>query len=219
MKKIIVISILVLTVALMAVGPASAQKGKVTINGQVTAIGDGTLTVQSKKGETFVVTVPEGFDLGPIHVGDSVLIKAITGEDGSWLAQSIKQIGPGNAEDDAGENQAEGSKYNSAYCADGKQEKPHPLAAKLAQRYGVDEEWVMSYFCEGYGMGAIMLAIKTSEIEGNAIDPDTFLAERASGKGWGQIWQEQGLIGKDRDGHSPPGLLKKPDNAGPKNKN
>jgi len=216
MKKILVISILVLTVALMTVGTASAQKGKVTINGQVTAIGDGTLTVQSKKGETFVVTVPEGFDLSSIQVGDSVLIKAVAGEDGSWLAQSIKQIGPGSTGDDTGENQAESSKYNSAYCADGKQEKPHPLATKLAERYSVDKEWVMNYFCEGYGMGAIMLAIKTSEIEGNAIDPDTLLAERANGKGWGQIWQEQGLIGKENDGHSPPGLLKKPDNAGPK---
>ena len=219
MKKILAISILVLTVALMAVGPASAQKGKVNINGQVTAIGDGTLAVLSKKGETFVVTVPEGFDLTSIQVGDSVLIKAVAGEDGSWLALSIKQIGPGSAGNDLDESQAEGNKYNSAYCANGRQEKPHPLAAKLAQRYGVDEEWVMDYFCEGYGMGAIMLAIKTSEIEGNAISPDTFLAERATGKGWGQIWQEQGLIGKDRDGHSPPGLLKKPDNAGPKNKN
>lgn len=219
MKKILVISILVFTVALMAVGPASAQKGKVNINGQVTAIGAGTLTVQSKKGGTFVVTVPEGFDLSSIQVGDMVLIKAVAGDGGSWLAQSIKQIGPGSAGNDIGESQAEGSKYNSAYCAAGKQEKPHPLAAKMAQRYGVDEEWVMNYFCEGYGMGAIMLAIKTSEIEGNTINPDTLLAERANGKGWGQIWHEQGLIGKEKDGHSPPGLLKKPDNAGPKNKN
>lgn len=218
MKRILVASILMCMVALLAVGPVAAQKGKVNINGQVTAIDTDTLTIQSNKGETFVVTVPAGFDLSSIQVGDSVLVKAVAGSNGSWLAQSIKQIGPESAGDDTDNEQAESGKYNSAYCADDKQEKTHPLATKMAERYGVDEEWVMDYFCGGYGMGAIMLALKTSELDGINVDPETLLAERANGNGWGQIWQGLGLIGPKDDGHSPPGLLKKPDHAGPKNK-
>jgi len=105
----------------------------------------------------------------------------------------------------------EGSKLNSAYCKDGKQEKPHPLAAKMAKRYDVTEDWVMGYFCNGYGMGAIMLALKTSQIDGIAADPDFLLTERANGVGWGNIWKNIGLIGSEREGHSPPGLLKKPE--------
>jgi len=214
MKKMLVISMLVLILTLLAAGPVFAQKGKVNINGEVTAVGTDTLTILSKKGETFVVTVPEGFDTSSIQAGDSVLVKAVAGEDDSWLAQSIKQIGPKSEGDD----QTESGKYNSAFCADDKQDKPHPLATKLAERYGVDEEWVMEHFCAGHGMGAIMLAIKTSQFDEVDVDPDTLLAERENGNGWGQIWQGHGLIGKEKEGHSPPGWLKRPEHAGPKNK-
>jgi hypothetical protein len=219
MKKILISTIMVLMVALLAVGPASAQKGKININGEVTAVGTNTLTIHSNKGETFVVTVPDGFDLNSIQVGDSVLVKAVAGDGGSWQAQTIKQIGRGISGDgDDDDDQSEGSKGNSAFCADGKQEKPHPLAARMSERYGVTEQWVMDYFCDGYGMGAIMLALKTSELNGVDADAEILLAERANGQGWGQIWQGLGLIGSEKEGHSPPGLLKKPDHAGPKKK-
>lgn len=59
--------------------------------------------------------------------------------------------------------------------------------------------------------GAIMLALKTSQIDGVLVDADTLLVERANGIGWGQIWKDMGLIGCEKNGHSPPGLLKKPD--------
>ena len=109
------------------------------------------------------------------------------------------------------EDREEGSKLNSAYCVEGKQEKTHPLATKLAERYGVTEQWVMGYFCDGYGMGAIMLALKTSQIDGIDATPEALLTERSNGVGWGNIWKSIGLIGSERAGHSPPGLLKKPD--------
>ena len=219
MKRILVTIILVLMFALLAVGPASAKNGKININGEVTAVGTNTLTVLSKKGETFVVTVPDGFAMNTIKVGDSVLVKAVAGDNDSWLAQSIKQIGPKNAGDDTDDEQDDGSKENSAYCSDEKQGKPHPLATKLSERYGVDEGWIMRHFCAGHGMGAIMLALKTSEIDGVDLDADSLLAERENGSGWGQIWQDQGLIGNEKEGHSPPGQLKKPDHAkGPKDK-
>ena len=142
---------------------------------------------------------------------------------GAWLAISIKQVGGGNDKgnnDDKDKNKEknEGFKDNSAFCAEGKQEKPHPLAPKMAERFGVTEEMVMGYFCEGYSMGAIMLAIKTRQLEGMTDTPGDLLASRAAGNGWGQIWKELGLIGNEKEGHSPPGLLKRPDHAGPKDK-
>jgi len=221
MKKILLTIILVLMLSLLAVGSASAKNDKVNIKGEVidTDITAGTLTIQSNKGSTFVVTVPEGFDLTSIQVGDTVLVKGRAGDDGPIVAESIKRVGKGSqSNNDENEDQAEGGKDNSAYCADGKQEKPHPLAAKMADRYRVTEQWVMDHFCDGYGMGAIMLALKTSQIEGLGAGPETLLTERANGNGWGQIWQELGLIGNEKNGYSPPGLLKKPDHAGPKNK-
>ena len=229
MKRILVATVLVLVISLLAVGPVAAQKGKLNIKGEVKAVTASTLTILSNKGETFTVTVLEGFDTSTIHEGDSVLVKAVAADGGGWLAQSIKLVGNNNGNDDkndADENEdedengneiepdnddAEGSKDNGAYCADGKQEKPHPLAARLAERYGVTEDWVMDHFCDGYGMGAIMLALKTSQIEGVDTDPDTLLSGRANGVGWGNLWKDLRLIGNEKDGHSPPGLLKKPD--------
>jgi hypothetical protein len=62
-----------------------------------------------------------------------------------------------------------------------------------------------------------MLAIKTSQLEGATASVDELLTSRADGNGWGQIWKGLGLIGSEKDGNSPPGLLHRPDHAGPKN--
>lgn len=236
MKKSFVATILVIMLALLAVGPASAQKGKINIKGEVTDMRGGTLTVESNKGETYVFTVPDGIDVSSIQVGDSVVVKASAGEGGAWFAESIKQVGggSGNGNDDKNEvenengnkgnekdkkEKPEGFKDNIAFCAEHKQVKLHPLAPKIAERYGVTEEMVMGYFCEGYSIGAIMLAIKTSQLasqlEGVTANPGDLLANRAAGNAWGQIWKGLGLIGSEKDGHSPPGLLKKPDHADP----
>lgn len=219
MKRILLTTILMLMLSLLVVYPAAAKTDKINIKGTVTEIGAGTITVLSNKGITYLIIAPDGFELNSAQIGDSVLIKGRIGEDGSIIADSIKLLGKGNDGDDQDEDMAAGGKENSAYCAEGKQEKPHPLAARLAERYGVTEQWVMDYFCEGYGMGQIMLALKTSEIEGIVTDPESLLAERANGIGWGNIWKGLGLIGNEKDIDSPPGLLKKPeDHPGNKNK-
>jgi hypothetical protein len=59
-----------------------------------------------------------------------------------------------------------------------------------------------------------MLALKTSQLDGS--DAGELLEMRAEGKGWGKIWLEKGLIGSEKDGFSPAGLLKRPEHAGPK---
>ena len=218
MKRILLVTVLVLMLSLLMVGPVSAKNDKINIKGEVTEIGVGMITVLSNKGVTYEIAVPDGFDLTTVQVGVSVLVKGRISENGSVVAESIKLLGKGNGVDNDDGDQPDGGKGNSAYCADGKQEKPHPLAARMAERYGVTDDWIMEYFCDGYGMGQIMLALKTGEIEGVGTDPGTLLEERANGVGWGVIWQGLGLIGNESEGHSPPGLLKKPDHAGPKNK-
>ena len=63
MKKLLIATILVLMLSLLLVGSASAKNDKINIKGEVTDVGDGTITVLSNKGVTYVVTVPDGFDL------------------------------------------------------------------------------------------------------------------------------------------------------------
>jgi len=218
MKTKLTISILVILVALLAAVPALAIPDKGAVKGKVTAVdpGGGTVTIETKKGEFVTVVIPQEFDITLVEVDDWVLVKGVTGQDKSIEAEWLKQIGKGQDKDDD-DDKAEGSKENSAFCSDGKQDKPHPLADKIEERFDVPEEgWVMDYFCAGYGMGAIMLALKTSELDG--ADPGEFLEDRAQGQGWGQIWKDKGLIGSEKEGHSPPGLLNRPDHAGPKDK-
>ncbi len=213
MKKTLIVTIFVFLVASFATGTTFAKKNKLNIKGEVISIGGGTLIIKANKGETFEITIPEELNVSDIQAGDSVLVKANAAEDGSWVVALIKKVGPGSKGDE--EEKPEGFQTNSAFCAEGKQEKPHPLAPKIAARYGVPEGWVMEKFCLGYSIGAIMLAVKTSQMEGMTTTPDDLLDSRASGTGWGLIWKDLGLIGSEKNGHSPPGQLKKPDHAGP----
>lgn len=215
MKKTLIATILVLIIAVTAVGPAFAQKGKLNIKGEVKAIEGGMLTVEASKGGAYVITIPEGMDVNGINIGDSVLVKATVGEGDTWVAVSIKKVGKGSEEDEDEGEKPEGFQENSAFCAEGKQDRPHPLAPKMAERYGVSEDWVMEKFCEGYSIGAIMLAIKTSQMEGVTVTPEDLLAGRKAGNGWGLIWKDLKLIGNEKSGFSPPGLLKKTNQTGP----
>ena len=213
MKKIYPIAILVILITLVAAVPALAIPGKGAIKGEVVAVGpgEGRVTLETRRAEFVVVNLPLDFDV-EIAVGDWVLVKGTAGEDGSIDAEWVKPIGKGKGK--GNEEKAEGKKDNSAFCDENKKDKPHPLAEKIGERFGVGEDWVMGYFCDGYGMGAIMLAVKTGQLDGS--DAEDLLEQRAEGQGWGQIWKEKGLIGSEKQGFSPPGHLKRPDNAGHK---
>ena len=213
MKSILKLVILVTIIALMFALPAAAMKSD-NLKGEVTSIDkpNGTLAVLSNKGETIIVRTPDGFDFSDMEIGDSVLVRGELLEDGSLEAKVIKVLGSGDDDGDDEpedeEDEGEGSRAdNSAFCAEDKQEKSHPVAVAIAETYGVTEEDVMSYFCDGYGYGAIMLAFQTMDLEGT--DVATLLARRTAGQGWGQIWKELGLIGKDKQGKIPPGQLKR----------
>lgn len=210
MKKLI-FAALVALIALSLAAPALAAPGNKVIKGEVTIIGAATFTVLSNKGETIEVIPPAGFDLAALKVGDAVMVKGRVQADGKLAAEWVKM--PGMSTDDD-MDKPEGEKDTSAYCS-GAQPKPHPVAAKLAEKYGVTVEWIMGYFCQGMGMGQIMLALRTAQVTGG--DPDALLAQRGEGKGWGEIWKESKLIGSEKSIQTPPGWLKK-DKAKDKNK-
>jgi hypothetical protein len=75
------------------------------------------------------------------------------------------------------------------------QADPHPVAERLAESYEVPYEDIMTWFCDGnYGMGEIMLALKTGEkMDVPAAD---LLERKTELGGWGKVWQELGLIGR-----------------------
>lgn len=213
MKKTLLSLLLVIVVLLVPAGSVTAQKSKLNIKGEVTAISGDILTIESNTGDTIEIVAPADFDLDTVAVGDSILIKAVAGENGDWIAKRLKVLG--NDEEDDGPENAGGFQENSAYCADEKKTDSHPLAGKIAERFGVSEETVMTYYCQGFSMGEIMLAIKTSQMEGVSASFGEILANRADGNAWGRIWQDLGLIGSEKNGNSPPGLLNKPDKIKP----
>jgi hypothetical protein len=96
-----------------------------------------------------------------------------------------------------------------ARCVDS---NPHPVALRLAGRYGESPERVMAWFCEGYGFGDIMQALSMRKEAGE--DAGTLLALRAELGGWSLVWQELGLMGPRRDlPAEPPDLVGPPDDT------
>jgi hypothetical protein len=214
MKKSIIFSSFIIFSTLLLASPALAVPGKGAVKGEVTGFDSETLTIETQNGETVVVAVPESDDLSVVEVGDWVLVKGSTDGDGVIEADWFKLIAKGRGKGKSDGDQPEGKKENSAFCAEGKQVRNHPLAARIGEHFDVSEEFVMGYFCDGYSMGAIMLALKTRDLDGS--DPGEVLKNRADGFGWGQIWQEKGLIGSEREGDSPYGQLKKLEKTGKK---
>lgn len=206
MKKTLTSLMLVLLMALMTFSSVAAQKDKLNVKGEVVSFEGNILTVMSNKGETVEIVIPEGFAIPELAPGDSVLVKATAGAEGEWIAGTVKVVGQQNTEQEQETNEY---RFTNAYCVDGMKETNHPLAAKIAERYGVSEDMVMTYFCQGYSIGEIMLAIKTSQMEGVEMTPEEILANLETNDAWGLLWQDMGLIGWEKEGKSPPGQLKK----------
>jgi len=189
----------VLAASVVIEAPDEDDPTDVEFTGTVTSIDleAGTFTVETEEGEIYTVVSPEDFDLTSLQVGDEVEVKGTLDEDGTVLAVSVK-IEVAIDDDEI-----------NYFCQPGTEEQ-HPVAAAIAETYGVEEEQVLAWFCEdGFGFGQIMLALQTSQASGS--DPGELLARRSAGEGWGQIWIDMELIGRESDAH-PPG---RPEDAGP----
>ena len=83
----------------------------------------------------------------------------------------------------------------------------HPVIDAIALEYELSYDDIAIWFCEGYGLGEIELALRISGATGD--DLATILAMRDDGTGWGKIMQALDLIGG-------PQLQGPPDDAGPR---
>ena len=207
MKKILTMVILAVLLAGFVILPAAAKSP--VLKGEVTALDAVSLTILTRRGESVVITPPVDFDLTSLVIGDTVLARGQYQENGTFVAELLFKIDLDTEEEPGeGEEAAEGGKAgNAAFCDPEKQQVPHPMATRLAEKYAVTPDWVMGYYCDGYSIGAIFLALKTGEL--TSVSVDDLLADRAGGKSWGAIWQELKMIGKEKDAFSPPGQLKK----------
>jgi hypothetical protein len=200
MKKLLIIIIVSLIATVLAVGPAaaSAHAGTIYIKGEVVSVVDGTLIVKFNQNE-FVVTVPHVLDIGIIKTGDTVLITGRFAGSGLIEADFLSLAVAGN-----NDGLPEGSKDNTAYCE--ANAEPHPLVASLAERHDVSQDEVSQYFCNGFSIEAIMMALMTSEIDEVDVEWSDMLALLADGYSWDQIWEITGIYDNDEDGQSFAGL-------------
>lgn len=208
MKKVSFVFVTAILLSITAFSIATGQSRMGNVKGQVKAFDaeTGQINLQTWKGEEVVIQAPEDFDFTSIEQGTYLHAKGRTNEEGIIVADWIKES-KGRGDDD------ERGKANNAYCA-GRKDKPHPLAAGIEEIYGYPPEETMAYFCKGFGFGQIMLALQTKEMKG--IEVSDLLDKRKAGMGWGQIWKEYDLVGEPGEASSPPGHLKRPEHAGPK---
>lgn len=179
---------------------------KVKFCGELTEVGDGFLTVTIDEEREFTVLLPEDFDYDTLTDVTEVCVSGELNEEGEVEAVIVK---PADDDDDEDEDAKTGF-----YCI--QSEVQHPFGARLAERYGVDYEAIQEWFCDGLGWGQIMLALHTAELKGDDVDFSTYLERRQEGEGWGRIWKDLKLIGKDKEDFSPADKDKngKPDKPG-----
>ncbi len=195
------------------------EEGTVILVGE---IDDGSFQLTVGVGDSdsviYTVSVPDDFEFEDIQVDDEfeLHIKYNKGLE-EWMLYKLEE------EEQEREREREEDGY---FCSEDTEEK-HPVAAAIADTYGSDYETVIGMFCAGEGeegsartgFGNIMLAFHTADETGE--DVNDILGMKEDGTGWGQIWQEMGLIGKDREEKpDKPGKPEdvgngKPDDVGP----
>lgn len=118
-----------------------------------------------------------------------------------------------DAVDPAGEQEQTRDRDRDGWCLEGT-EAVHTVADDIATMYGYEYTEVIGWFCDGAGLGEIMLAINISQETG--IPVADLLARQDDGEGWGQIMQDYDLIGGPSDRSGNEGVeTGKPDDAGP----
>lgn len=150
-------------------------------------------------GEGDPIEVPFGKNFDPenfkIEIGDEVVIKTCA-EDGDMVITELKI-----QERLRDRVQTQDGTLESNFCA--VEEVVHPVAAKVADTYGILYEDMEAYLCgeTHVPLGQIMLALATADLM-EGVDFTEFLDGFENIK-WGQIWQELDLKGKPGHGTTP----------------
>jgi hypothetical protein len=130
--------------------------------------------------------------LGKAESRDAAALAALVDQSFSAHAARLARIYQDITVNEGDDTAAEGDE--PARCAES---GPHPVAVRLAGRYGESPERVMAWFCEGYGFGDFVQALSMRKETGE--DAGTLLALRAELGRWSLVWQELGLIGPRKD--------------------
>ena len=205
MKKSLVITFLVTALLALSFSLVMAKTEKVNLEGEITAVDEATptITVTTADSEDFTIYFSPEYDFTftQADIGSFVHVKAEYQEDGTLLALWVKPVDESEEDDD--------DKAESAYCS-GEKETAHPAIIVLASRFEKEVDDLMGYFCEGFGVGQIYLALQTEKVTGE--DYESLLALRKDGQGWGEIWKDLDHNGKPKDDDkTPPGQDKDKD--------
>ena len=167
-------------------GAAQAQEAQVQLTGEITAItpaeGGYTLTILDEQGDTSDVFIPadisivvEGEVLTPadLEVGWTVTVTVTQQEDGTSCVTGITV-------DDEDDETSEGWLY--------------PVAARLAEYFGVDYDEIMAYYDSGVGFGLLARAYFLADLLGEeGFTVEDILAMKESGEGPGYFFHEYGF--------------------------
>ena len=192
------LTLLLVLLLVVSVVPVAAQEDEeIEFTGQIVAIDEnaGTIDVgvEDEDGNvvTYTVLMPVDFDWESIEVGDTVEVEAVIDEDGNFVATKV--VNETEEEEEEEEEEGEGPYFCRPDAAFN-----HPVGERLADIYGVEYEQVMAWKCEGHhGFGQIVHALRIAASGDEAVQ---FLDRRVAGEGWGQIWQDLGLVGRPDDG-------------------
>jgi hypothetical protein len=193
MKKVFSITILVIALLAMSFSLVMAKNEKVNLEGEITAVDEvtPTITVTTADSEDFIIHFSPDYEFTftQADLGTFVHVKAEYQEDGPLLALWVKPVEEGDDEDEDGKDE-------SAYCS-GEKETAHPVIIVLANQFDKEVNELMGYFCDGFGIGQIYLALQTEKVTGE--EYGSLLALREEGQGWGEIWKDLGYQGKPKD--------------------
>jgi len=142
-------------------------------------------------GMLYTVLPPAGFDLTTLMVGDTVEVVGTIDATGLVTATSIVLVT---------EEEVEYQK-SGFYCEN--PDATHPVVQKIAEKNSVPYEEVLAFFCGTdeighHGLGEIMLAYTTAASLGDGTTAADILQMREEIGGWGKVWKELGLKGKDK---------------------
>ncbi len=202
--------LLALLMTLLTTGSAFASEGtEIEVVGTVVAIYPDIFTIEIEvESEGIIVLYPvqvgQNFNFDTVVLGDLIEAKGTLNEDGVLVLTELKI--QERARDRV---KTQDGELDSYFCTT--EDKFHPVGMKIADTYGVDYSLVEGYLCgeDSIPLGQIMLALQTAAITGG--DYTEYL-DGFEGISWGQIWQEEGVIGKPDKG-TPPGQLKKQDST------
>ena len=197
---------LAILLAVLTTGAAFASEGdQIDVTGYITELNpvDSTITVDVDGDpltleDVYIVLVGDNFNFDNHLLGDLITIQGTVDEDDVIVLTELKIM-----ERVKDQTKLQDGELESYYCTT--EDQFHPVAAKIADTYGVDYSVIEGYLCgePSVPLGQIMLALQTAALSDGDYTEYLNGFDKIS---WGQIWQNLGEKGKPDHG-TPPGQI------------